>query len=301
MRFALRRAALAAALVVGVASASFLLIHLAPGDALAGFGPGVNAEQVRAERHALGLDRPFVVQYVDWLAHAARLDLGTSLVYRRPVTDLLGERAINTAELGATALVLATAIGVPLGVFTGSRRGGLMRRIVRILSMLLVASPPLVGALALTALAARGGWLAPPGSGVRSLLVPALALGLPIAALVERLQSQAMSGVMRERYLTAAVARGLPQRMVIWKHALRASLAPLAAIYGIIAGTLLSGSFIVEIITDWPGLGVLMADGLRSRDLFLVAGCSAVVTFLLACAIFVSDLLQAWIDPRMRE
>lgn len=301
MTFVLRRAALALVLVIGVASASFVLIHLAPGDALSTFGPGVTADQVRAERHALGLDRPFAVQYVDWLAHAVRLDLGTSLVYRRPVTDLLGERAINTATLGGTALVLATIVGIPLGVFTGSRRGGLMRRIVRFASMLLVASPPLVGALALTAIAARGGWLAPPGSGVRSLVVPALALALPVAALLERLQSQAMSEVMRERYLAAAIARGLPSRLVVWKHALRASLAPLVAIYGIVAGTLLSGSFIVEIVTDWPGLGVLMADGLRSRDLFLVAGCSAVVTLLLACAIFVSDLLHAWIDPRVRE
>lgn len=301
MTFVLRRAALALALVIGVASASFLLIHFAPGDALSTFGPGITQEQVRAQRHALGLDRPLAVQYLDWLFHAVRLDFGTSIVYGRPVNDLLGERALNTAVLGATALVLATLIGVPLGVFTGSRRSGLMRRIVRTVSMLLVAAPPLVGALALTAIAARGGWLAPPGSGIRSLVVPALALALPIAALIERLQSQAMSEVMRERYLAAAVARGLPQRTIVWKHALRASLAPLAAIYGIIAGTLLSGSFIVEIITDWPGLGVLMADSLRSRDLFLVSGCSAVVTLLLACAIFASDLLQAWVDPRVRE
>jgi peptide/nickel transport system permease protein len=301
MTFVLRRAALAIVLVIGVASASFLLIHFAPGDVLSTFGPGVTQEQIRAQRHALGLDRPLAVQYADWLWHAVRLDFGRSLVYGRPVTDLLGERAVNTAVLGATSLVLATLIGVPLGVFTGSRRSGLMRRLVRIMSMLLVAAPPLVGALALTAMAARGGWLAPPGSGARSLIVPALALALPIAALIERLQSQAMAEVMRERYLAAAVARGIPRRLIVWKHALRASLAPLAAIYGIIAGTLLSGSFIVEIITDWPGLGVLMADGLRSRDLFLVAGCSAVVTLLLACAIFVSDLLQAWIDPRVRE
>jgi peptide/nickel transport system permease protein len=300
-RFFVRRALFALLLVVGAASASFGLIHLAPGDFYTQFGPDADPARIRAERAAAGLDRPFVEQYGHWVLRAARLDFGRSLKFQRPVSDLLGERARNTALLGIAALLLATAIGIPMGVFTGTRRHGLARHLVRGASMALLALPPLVGALALTALAAHAGWLPPGGASLANLVVPATALALPLAAVIERLQSQAMHGALGEPYLRAALARGIPPRLIIWKHALRASLGPLAGVYGIIAGTLLSGSFVVEIVTDWPGLGLLMADGLRSRDIFLVAGVAAAVSVLLAMAILLSDLVHLWIDPRVRE
>jgi len=299
--FLLRRLAFAILLVAGVASASFGLVHLAPGDFYSEFGPNVERARIEAERHAAGLDRPFAQQYLAWVGRAARLDFGRSLKFQRPVAELLGERARNTAVLGALALALATAIGIPLGVFIGSRRGGMLPEIVRAISMVLLAVPPLVGALALMALSARAGLLAPAGANAANLVVPALALALPLAAVLERLQSQAMRDALGERYLRAAVARGIPRGVVIWKHALRASLGPIAGVYGIIAGTLLSGSFIVEIVTDWPGLGLLMADGLRARDIFLVSGCAAAVSVLLAIAIVLSDVLHLWIDPRLRQ
>lgn len=300
-RFILRRLAFALLLVAGVASASFALVHVAPGDFYSDFGPGSDPERARAERRAAGLDRPFLVQYVSWLGRAARLDFGRSLKFQRPVTDLLGERARNTAVLGLGALALATAIGFPLGVFTGSRRGGLLAALVRAVSVALLAVPPLVAALALTALAARLGLLAAGGATLANAVVPALALALPLAAVIERMESQAIAQALGERYLRAALARGIPRRRLVWRHALRASLGPVAGVYGIIAGSLLSGSFIVEIVTDWPGLGLLMADGLRARDIFLVAGCAAAVSVLLAAAILVSDLVHAWAEPRARD
>jgi len=300
-RFILRRLAFAALLVAGVASASFALVHVAPGDFYTDFGPGSDPERARAERRAAGLDRPFLAQYASWLGRAARLDFGRSLKFQRPVTDLLGERTRNTALLGLAALALATSIGFPLGVFTGSRRGGLLAALVRAVSVALLAVPPLVAALALTALAARLGLLAAGGATLANAVVPALALALPLAAVIERMESQAIAQALGERYLRAALARGIPRRRLVWRHALRASLGPVAGVYGIIAGSLLSGSFIVEIVTDWPGLGLLMADGLRARDIFLVAGCAAAVSVLLAAAILVSDLVQAWAEPRARD
>jgi ABC-type dipeptide/oligopeptide/nickel transport system permease component len=301
IRFLLRRFAFAILLVAGVASAAFLLIHLAPGQFYDEFGPNVDREQLRAEREALGLDRPFGEQYVRWLSRAARLDLGTSLKFRRPVTELVAARAMNTAMLGALALLLATGLGIPLGVAAGARRSGALAQLLRAAAMVLLSVPPLVAALALTALAARAGWLAPAGVNARNLVVPSLALALPLAAVIQQMQARALADTMREPYLRAALARGLPRRVVVWKHAFRASVAPLVGIYGVIAGTLLSGSFIVEIVTDWPGLGMLMADALRSRDLFLVAGCAAAGAAVLAVAILISDLLHAWLDPRVRE
>ena len=301
MRFFARRAVLAGVLVVAVASAAFLLVHLAPGDHLQDFAPGIDQMQTRAERAALGLDRPIGEQYADWLRGALRLDFGTSLKFQRPVGPLVGERARNTGLLGGLALVLATAIGIPLGVFTGSHQRGVLAGAIRVMSLVILAVPPLVGALALTALASRAGWLAPGGANLWNAVVPALALALPLAAVLERLQSQAIRDTLGEPYLGAALARGIPRRLLIWKHAFRNALGPIAGIYGVIAGTLLSGSFAVEIICDWPGLGLLMIDGLRARDLFLVAGCAAAGAVILAVAIFLSDVAHAWIDPRVRR
>ena len=300
-QYLLRRLAFAVLLVFGVASASFAIVHLAPGDFYTEFGPAADRARIEAERHAAGLDRPFVQQYLTWLSRVARLDFGTSLKFGRPVAPLVRERAAHTAVLGLAALTLATIIGIPLGVFTGSRRGGLVPELVRATSMVLLAVPPLVGALALMALSARAGWLAPSGANAANLVVPTLALALPIAAVLERMQSQALRAALGERFVRAAVARGVPRDAVVWKHALRVSLGPLLGVYGIVAGTLLSGSFIVEVVADWPGLGVLMADALRSQDIFLVAGCAAAVAMLLAVAIVVSDLLHLWADPRVRR
>jgi peptide/nickel transport system permease protein len=300
-QFLLRRLAFAILLVVGVASASFALVHFAPGDFYTEFGPAADRVRIQAERHAAGLDRPFAAQYFSWLGRVVRLDFGESLKFQRPVNELVRERARNTATLGLLSLLVATLIGIPLGVFTGSRRGGVLPELVRAASMVLLAVPPFVGALALTALSARAGWLAPSGANPANLIVPVLALALPVAAMLERMQSQAIRDALGERFVRAAVARGLTREAVVWKHALRVALGPIVGVYGIIAGTLLSGSFIVEIVADWPGLGVLMADALRSQDIFLVAGCAAAVSVLLAIAILFSDLLHLWIDPRVRQ
>ena len=140
-----------------------------------------------------------------------------------------------------------------------------------------------------------------PGDFVRHLIVPMLALALPLAAMFERLQAQAMSEVIRQPYMLAALARGVPAARAIWRDGLRAALAPLASVYGLVVGTLLGGSFVVEMITSWPGLGQLMVDGLRARDLYLVAGCAAVGSMFLAVGTFVSDIALAVVDPRSRE
>ena len=133
------------------------------------------------------------------------------------------------------------------------------------------------------------------------MVVPVLALALPLAALLERLQAQATSEVIAQRFVLAAVARGIPRSRVVWRHALKASLAQVASMYGVIAGTVLSGSFAVEIVTAWPGLGRLMLDALRARDVYLVAGCAAAGAVFLAAATLLSDLALALVDPRVTE
>jgi peptide/nickel transport system permease protein len=149
-------------------------------------------------------------------------------------------------------------------------------------------------------IAARTGWLPVSGmGGLSHLVVPTLALALPIAALLERLQSQAIAESMQRPSTAAARARGIPEPRVIWRHGWRQSLAPVLAIYGVIVGTLFSGSFAVEIVTSWPGLGALMRQALMSRDTYLVAGCAAAGAAFLAAGILAGDLAHALADPRV--
>lgn len=297
-RFVLGRLAAAALLVVVVSSGAQLLAQLAPGDYFGTFA--VDARTAAAERHRLGLDRPAARQYGTWLSRTLRLDFGESLYYRQPVLPLVRDRAANTAVLALAALLVATLLGVPAGVFTGSRGGGFLPGLVRALSIVLVSVPPLITSLLLLTLAARTGWLPVSGmGGLDHLVVPALALGLPLAATIQQLQAQALRQALARPSTVAAVARGVPRRRVVWIHGWRLSLGPLLAIYGIIAGSLFSGSFAVEMVTSWPGLGDLMRNALVARDTFLVAGCAAAGALLLAIAIVAADLAHAALDPRV--
>jgi peptide/nickel transport system permease protein len=315
IRYLARRLAFALFLVIAVSSASLMLARLAPGDFAAGsIGTNAGREAIERERARYGLDKSIAAQYLDWLAAAVRLDFGYSMQYGRPVRDLIPERAANTAVLAITALVCATLIGLPLGVITGSRRGGALTHTIRAASVVLLSMPPLLTSLFLVFVAARTGWLpiagmrsatAPAGGALldlaRHLVVPAAAIGLPLAAMLERLQAQAMSEVIGEPFVVAALARGVPRSRIVWRGALKAALRPIAAVYGLVIGTLLSGSFAVEVITAWPGLGSLMLQALRTRDIFLVAGCAGAGALFLACGTLVSDLALALVDPRASE
>ena len=311
-RFLIRRTAMALLLVVGVSSLALILAQLAPGDYFSGFE--VDPATAAAERHRLGLDRPALVQYGTWLGRAVRLDLGESLKYQRPVGQLIAERAPNTAILGAVALSVATLLGLPVGMLTGSRRT-VTAAALRGVSLVVVSTPPLVTSFALLVLASATGWFPvggassaglqqqPEGAGAtaRYLVLPVIALALPIAAALERLQSAAMTDALSEPCVLAALARGCSRERIVWRHALRLSLKPVLAVYGAVVGAVLSGSFVVEVVMSWPGLGALMYEALVGRDLFLVAGCAAAGAAFLAAGVLASDLALAFVDPRLED
>jgi peptide/nickel transport system permease protein len=314
LTYLLRRFLYAAALVFIVSSASLFLTRLAPGDyAVDTLGIGAGRERLASMRTQYGLDRPFIEQYGTWLGGALRFDFGRSLAYDRPVSDVIPERAANTAMLATTALLIATLVGLPLGVVAGSRRAGPMPTMIRIGSLALLSMPPLLTSLFLVFLAARSRWLPIGGMGagvwgggsmadsIRHLIVPAAALALPLAAMFERLQAQAIREVMGERHVLAALARGVPRSRLVWRDAFKLALRPIASVYGLVVGILLSGSFAVEMVTTWPGLGRLMLEALRARDVYLVAGCAAMGSMFLVCGTLLSDIALALVDPRARE
>jgi peptide/nickel transport system permease protein len=316
-RFLIRRLIFALVLVFVSSSAALFLTRLAPGDMTVALGPNPSQAEREAVRARFDLDRSPMAQWALWVSRAVRFDFGESLVHRRPVAPLVASAAANSAVLGATALVAATVIGIALGIFTGARRRGVVPALVRAISVGCLSLPPLVTSLLLVFIAARTGWL-PLGSMTSAaasastwgawladvmshLPLPALALALPVAATLERLQSQAIGETLHLPFVAAAGARGVSARAAILHHAWPASLRAICAVYGIVIGALLSGSFVVEYVTAWPGLGLLMYEALKARDIYLVAGCAAAGAGLLALGTLIGDLLLAAVDPRVRE
>jgi len=313
--FLARRLVSALLLVLAVSSAALLLARVAPGDVTSQLGPFASAAEVAGTRARFDLDRSPAAQWGLWLSRAARFDFGDSFLYNRPVRGLVARAAVNTAVLALVALVVATAVGIPLGIISGSRRG-VGAALIRAASIVCLSVPPLLSSLLLVFIAATTRWF--PAGGMTSgaldlpwpawladvaahLPLPALALALPIAATFERLQAQSIGGALQQPFTVAAVARGLAPRDVILRHAWRASLRPICSVYGLAIGALLSGSFVVEFITAWPGLGRLMYEALRARDIYLVAGCAAMGGLCLAAGSLIGDLLLAVADPRVRE
>jgi peptide/nickel transport system permease protein len=310
--FLLRRALFSLLLVVVVATSAIVLTRLAPGALGAEEDPMMDPATRARLMEERGFNDPIAWQVIAWFGRAARLDFGRSHLYSRPVGDLLAERASNTAVLALAALLLATVLGIPAGVYTGSGDGR-ARTLVRALSISCLSVPPLVGALVLVLVAIRTGWF--PASGMtsaaggalsgagwlwealRHMPVPALALALPLAATLERLQSQAVEESRGELFVAASRARGVSERDALMRHAWPASLRPVLGLYGIIIGTLFSGSFIVEVVSAWPGLGRLMFEALRARDLYLVAGTATMGAVFLAAGTLMSDVALAVRDP----
>ena len=315
-RFLARRLLFAAVLIAITSSSALLLARLAPGDMTSQLGPFATPVEVEKTRTRFDLDRSPVSQWLLWAGRALRFDFGESFLYNRPVAPLVVRAAAYTALLGVVSLVTATLVGLSLGVFTGARSGPLPM-LVRSVSLVCVSLPPLVTSLALVFLAARTGWL-PAGGMVSStasdptwsswvidvlwhLPLPVLALSLPMAATFERLQSQSMADAVHQPFVLAAIARGLPAKRVLLRHAWPSSLRPICGVYGLAIGALLSGSFIVEFVTAWPGLGRLTYEALRARDIYLVAACAATGAAFLALGTMTGDLLLAAADPRVRQ
>ena len=316
IRFLARRLIFALLLVVTVSSGALFLTRLAPGDVTSNLGAFARPEEVARMRARFDLDRSAAAQWGGWALRAIRFDFGDSFLYNRPVGGLIRRAAGNTAVLAVAALLLATLLGIPLGIISGSRRG-FAPALIRGASLVCLSIPPLLTSLLLVFVASRTGWL--PAGGMtsvsavdagwpswvldvaRHLPLPAVALALPITATFERLQAQSMTETIHQPFVIAALARGVTWDRAVIGHAWRASLRSMCAIYGLAIGALLSGSFVVEYVTAWPGLGRLMFEALRARDIYLVAGCAAMGGVFLAIGSVTADLLLFAADPRVRE
>ena len=305
-------------ILIGVSLLTFLLVSLIPGDFYSQLAqnPQISPEK-RAELAAKAhLNKPWYVQYGYWLKGAVHGDLGYSLSYKISVSELILGRLWNTFVLSFAALVLAWGVAVPLGIWAAVQKDGWADRLCSLIAFVGLSVPDLLLALLALMLAAATGWF--PVGGVQStlyellspgqqvidrlhhLILPAIVLGASDLAGIMRQMRSNLLDTLRAEFLTAARAKGLPEGWVIYKHALRNAINPLLTIFGYSLAGLLSGAFIVENVMAWPGLGRLTMEALNARDIFVVVASMVMAAGLLVVGNFVSDLLLAWSDPRIR-
>jgi len=305
----LRRIAAVAPTLVVVATLAFLLVHGLPGDAAAVMlGPEATPAQIEALRAELGADEPIGARFAAWLADVLRGDLGTSVHHGRPVTTLVGERVLPTLQLTVSALVVAVMVGLPAGVWASRRPGSRTDRGITLLatSATSIASFFLAMVLVLV-FAVRLGWLPATGAvpltedllaHLRHLMLPALALGLPLAGVPARVVRASLLDGIDADHLRAARARGVGPARLLLRHELRPSLAPTTALLGSSFADLLAGAVIVETVFNLPGMGQLVATSIGQRDLLVLQGVilfAAVANVLVSLAV---DLVTSLLDPR---
>lgn len=300
---------LASLLVVlwGVSLLAFALGSLAPGDPAElalerALGRPPTAPELTAQRQKMGLDRPAVEQYGDWLSGAVRGDLGRSFRDGRPVLDLLGERLPRTALLAATALALSVAIAIPIGVLAAYRRNSVLDHSSRVLALLGASLPNFfMGYLLMFVFGVQLGLFPVFGFGsARHLVLPAVTLALGGAALLTRLTRSSLLEVLGEDYIRLAHAKGLRSTTILFRHGLRNALIPILTVIGLALGHLLAGAVIVETIYSWPGLGKLAVDAISQRDYPLIQGFVLFTGTLFVLMNLATDLAYVWADPRVR-
>lgn len=302
-RFVLRRLLLSLVTLWGVVTFVFLLIHLVPGDPVETMlGEGARPQDVAQMRQKLGLDLPLATQYGRFVERLVHGDLGVSFRSNDPVGRVIRQAYPATIRLALAGLFVAVTIAIPLGVFAARRRGTWADAAASVISLLGVSVPHFaLGPLLIVLFSIQLSWLPVSGSGTFAhLVLPAVTLGLALAAILMRMTRSSMLNELAQSYVTTARAKGLPERRVVYYHALRNGLIPILTILGLQFGVLLAGAIITETIFSWPGLGRLVVQGIQSRDYPLVQGCILVISMTYVMVNLVTDLVYGWVDPRIR-
>ncbi len=315
-KYIFRRLALFIPSLIGASIGIFVLLRVIPGDVAAVIlsGPSGEAsftrEQVEELRHELGLDRPIAMQYVDWVWGLVRLDMGTSFRDNYPVARTLSERFPRTLQLTAMTLVVIVAIAIPVGILAALKQDTWLDYILRGIAIIGLAAPSFwVGLIVVLVLSRYFNYLPPlgfvdlwddPVVGFQQLIFPAVALGFSTNGLLLRITRAQLLEVLREDYIRTARAKGLRERLVVLRHAVRNALLPVVTIGGFLVAGLLSGSVAIELIFGIPGMGQALITAIRLRDLPVVEVFVMFVVLLYLVINLVIDISYALLDPRIR-
>jgi ABC-type dipeptide/oligopeptide/nickel transport system permease component len=287
-----------------VVSVVFLLIHLVPGDPVAQMlGEGATASDLAVLRHQYGLDQPLGTQYAHYWHGVLRGDLGHSIRLNDSVTHLILERYPYTLELTIAALVLAVLLATPAGIAAALHRGRWRDNTVGVVSLFGLSFPSFaLGPIAILLVSIKLGWLPVSGAGSPAhLVLPAITMGSALAAILTRMVRTAMLEELGQDYIRTARAKGLPERTVLYRHALRNALIPVITLVGLQFGALLAGAIVTETIFSWPGVGRLTVSAISNRDYALVQGCILAVGLTYIFVNLATDVLYAVLNPRIRD
>jgi peptide/nickel transport system permease protein len=301
--FLIRRLLLTIPVLLGVATLVFSLVHLVPGDPVqAMLGESASPQDVAELRGRLGLDRPLYEQYTGFLKGLATGNLGRSLRTNQPVVAAVAERLPATLELAFAAMLVATIVAIPLGIVAAAGAGTRVDHAATTLALVGISVPNFwLGPLLAIVFSVTLGWLPVSGRGTLAhLVLPAVTLGAPLAAVLARMTRASVIEELHELYVLAARARGVSRAAAVLRHAFRNSLIPIVTVLGLQFGAVLTGAVITETIFAWPGVGRLLIQSISFRDYPLVQGCILLIAITYVTMNLLTDLAYGLLDPRIR-
>jgi peptide/nickel transport system permease protein len=289
--------------ICGVLILTFLLIHLVPGDPVeVMLGESASSADRESLRQELGLNQPIITQFVTYIAKLARGDFGVSIHTKTPIIEMIKTRYPATLKLAFVSLIIGLAIGVPMGVYAALKAGHWQDFVVTIVSVRFSAMPAFwLGPMLMLLFAVWLGWL--PVSGMdspTSIILPAITLGFGLSAILTRMTRTSLLEVLGDDYIRTARAKGLGEKTIIFRHALRAALLPIITIVGLQMGSLLAGTVITETIFSWDGIGRLLVESIEKRDYPITQACVLVVALSYVLVNLLTDILYRIADPRVK-
>lgn len=302
-RYVIKRLLLMIPVIIGVSFLVFFIMDMAPGDAVDFLAPeGATAEDLEAIRHDLGLDKPVVVRYIDYMAGMLHGDLGVSYISKTDVFQTYVEKLPATIKLSFASILISVILSVPLGIYSATRQGTIQDNISMAFAMIGLAMPHFwLGLLLIIVFSLKLQWFPSGGDQtLSSIVLPAITIGTGLMATLTRTTRSSMLDVLKQEYLRTARAKGIPEKVVVMSHALRNALIPIITIIGTQLAGVLGGSVLTETVFAWPGVGRLIVDSLNMRDTPLVTGSIIMTTILLSFVLLLVDLLYAAVDPRIK-
>lgn len=308
-KYILKRLLMMIPVLLGVTFIVFFIMNVSPGDPAAMIlGDQASAEALAMKREELGLNDPLLVRYFNFIVNLLHGDLGTSYKNSLSVWDQVMQRFPNTAILALSGMCVALIIGIPTGIISAKKQYSFMDNCSMILALIGVSMPVFwLGLLLVIVFSLNLGWLPSQGMGeggmdlVKSLILPAITLGTMSAATITRMTRSSMLEVIRQDYVSTARAKGVSERTVTFRHMLRNALIPIVTAVGLQFGQLLGGSMLTETVFSWPGLGRLMVDSIKSKDIPLVLGSVVFMAVMFSIVNLVVDIIYAFIDPRIKS
>ena len=309
-KFVLKRLLQLIPVIIGVTFIVFFIMNLAPGDPAAIIlGDQATAEALAMKREELGLNDPLLVRYFNYMKNLLRGDMGTSYKNNIPVWNQVIDRLPNTAILAVAGIFIALLFGIPIGILSAKKQYSLLDNISMVAALIGVSMPNFWSGLLLVMLFSLTlGWLPSQGMGsggvlpvLRSIILPSLTLGINSMAMVARMTRSSMLEVIRQDYISTAQAKGLNDHVITTQHMLRNALIPIITAVGLQFGHLLGGAMLAETVFSWPGLGRLMVDSIKSRDIPMVLGCVVFMATMFSIVNLIVDIVYAFVDPRIKS